>query len=64
MRTLGLPILLLICAATGLTVSLPGLRNIPAGETMEITFSDKDLHFFDTAGQRLAQQAGEPALHD
>ena len=44
--------------ATGLTVSLPGLRNIPAGEDMEIAFSDSDLHFFDSAGQRLAQQAG------
>jgi len=44
--------------ASGLTVSLPGLRNIPAGEEMEISFSDKDLHFFDSAGQRLAQQAG------
>ena len=43
--------------ASGLTVSLPGLRNIPAGEEMEITFSDNDLHFFDSAGQRLAQQA-------
>ena len=44
--------------ASGLTVSLPGLRNIPAGEEMEISFSDSDLHFFDSAGQRLAQQAG------
>lgn len=45
-------------AATGLTVSLPGLRNIPAGEEMEISFSDGDLHFFDSAGRRLVQQAG------
>ena len=44
--------------ASGLTVSLPGLRNIAAGEEMEISFSDNDLHFFDSAGQRLAQQAG------
>ncbi len=44
--------------ASGLTVSLPGLRNIPAGEEMEISFSDNDLHFFDSAGQRLAQKAG------
>jgi len=51
-------------AATGLTVSLPGLRMIPAGEAMEISFSDKDLHFFDSAGRRLAQKAGEPAQHD
>lgn len=40
-------------AATGLTVSLPGLRNIPAGEEMEISFSDKHLHFFDRAGRRF-----------
>ena len=51
-------------AATGLTVSLPGLRNIPAGEDMEISFSDNDLHFFDAAGQRLALQAGGPAPND
>ena len=51
-------------AAAGLSVSLPGLRSIPAGETMEITFSDDSLHFFDNVGQRLAQKAGEPALHD
>ena len=44
--------------ASGLTVSLPGLRNIPAGEEMEISFSDNDLHFFDSAGHRLAQHAG------
>lgn len=51
-------------AATGLTVSLPGLRHIPAGEKMEIAFSDKDLHFFDAAGQRLADPAGQPAFTD
>lgn len=43
--------------ASGLTVSLPGLQNIPAGEEVEITFSDSDLHFFDSMGQRLAQEA-------
>ena len=42
-------------AATGLTVSMPGLKNIPTGETMEIAFSDNDLHFFDGAGQRVEQ---------
>ena len=51
-------------AASGLTVSLPGLRHIPAGEKMEIAFSDKDLHFFDAAGQRLADPAGQPAFTD
>lgn len=45
-------------AATGLTVSLPGLKHFPAGESMEISFSDTDLHFFDSAGKRLAQHAG------
>ncbi|TRD22842.1 ABC transporter ATP-binding protein [Palleronia caenipelagi] len=40
---------------TGLTVSMPGLRNIPAGQQMEIGFSDADLHFFDANGQRLNQ---------
>ncbi|MCL5776246.1 ABC transporter ATP-binding protein [Limibaculum sp. FT325] len=39
--------------ATGLTVSMPGLRNIPAGERIEITFSDEHLHFFDGAGRRI-----------
>jgi hypothetical protein len=28
---------------------------------MDITFSNDDLHFFDFAGQRLAQSAGKPA---
>jgi len=37
-----------------LTVILPGLCNIEVGETMDITFSNDDLHFFDFAGQRLA----------
>ncbi len=45
-------------AANGLTVSLPGLKTIPAGEDMEISFSDSDLHFFDDAGKRLATPAG------
>lgn len=43
-------------AATGLTVSLPGLQTMPAGQDIEIAFADEDLHFFDTAGQRLAQK--------
>jgi sn-glycerol 3-phosphate transport system ATP-binding protein len=48
-------------SATGLTVSLPGLRHIPAGEELEIAFADEDLHFFDAAGKRLAHPAGAPA---
>lgn len=43
-------------AASGLTISMPGLKNIPAGETMEITFADHDLHFFNDAGLRIDQQ--------
>ncbi len=46
-------------AATGLTVSMPGLRQIPVGEELEISFSDEDLHFFDSAGRRMAR--GAPA---
>jgi sn-glycerol 3-phosphate transport system ATP-binding protein len=45
-------------SATGLTVSLPGLKTIPAGSDMEISFSDADLHFFDSAGKRLEKSAG------
>ncbi|MCH2096239.1 MAG: ABC transporter ATP-binding protein [Rhodobacteraceae bacterium] len=41
-------------AASGLTVSMPGLKYIQAGEDLEITFADEDLHFFDGAGKRLA----------
>ncbi len=48
-------------AATGLTVSMPGLKHIPAGQAMEITFSDSDLHFFDGAGQRIEQAEQRPA---
>lgn len=42
-------------AASGLTVSMPGLKHIPSGETLEIAFADEDLHFFDTAGQRASR---------
>jgi sn-glycerol 3-phosphate transport system ATP-binding protein len=44
-------------SASGLTLSLPGLHNISSGETIEISFADKDLHLFDTAGNRLANHA-------
>jgi sn-glycerol 3-phosphate transport system ATP-binding protein len=44
-------------AASGLTLSLPGLHNIPSGEMIEISFSDNDLHFFNSAGNRLANHA-------
>jgi sn-glycerol 3-phosphate transport system ATP-binding protein len=43
---------------------MPGLQNISAGDSIEISFLNKDLHFFDTAGQRLAQEAGDPAPQD
>ena len=41
-------------AARALTVSMPGLKYIQAGEDLEINFADEDLHFFDGAGKRLA----------
>lgn len=41
-------------SANGLTVSMPGLKHIPAGQNLDISFADEDLHFFDAAGQRLA----------
>ncbi|WP_217805646.1 ABC transporter ATP-binding protein [Roseovarius sp. A-2] len=45
-------------AATGLTISMPGLRNIPAGEELEIDFADDDLHFFDAGGNRMRHPNG------
>lgn len=39
---------------TGLTVMQPGLALRSAGEPIEITFDDKDLHFFDQAGLHIA----------
>ncbi|MCG6883228.1 MAG: ABC transporter ATP-binding protein [Silicimonas sp.] len=49
-------------AANGLTVSMPGLKHIPSGQDIEIAFADEDLHFFDTAGKRLARQGGARAI--
>jgi sn-glycerol 3-phosphate transport system ATP-binding protein len=48
-------------AASGLTVSMPGLRHIPSGEELNIGFSDDDLHFFDSAGQRTTRPNGTSA---
>lgn len=42
-------------AAVGLTVSLPGLTQIPSGQSLQIDFDDRHLHCFDAAGQRLEQ---------
>ncbi len=47
-------------AASGLTVSMPGLKHIPSGEELEISFTDEDLHFFDAAGQRIGGAHGAP----
>ena len=47
-------------AATGLTVSMPGLKHIPAGQELEIVFADADLHFFDAAGQSVSLSTGAP----
>ena len=48
-------------AASGLVVSMPGLKTIPTGSQMEITFGDADLHFFDDQGKRLERPASAPA---
>jgi sn-glycerol 3-phosphate transport system ATP-binding protein len=40
--------------AVGLTVLKPGLSMMPAGQTIDISFHDRDLHVFDKAGQRLS----------
>ncbi len=40
-------------AANGLTVSMPGLKHIPAGQELDIAFADEDLHFFDAMGKRM-----------
>jgi sn-glycerol 3-phosphate transport system ATP-binding protein len=47
--------------AKGLTIAMPGLRNIPAGEVLDIDFADEDLHFFDAEGNRLRQANGVTA---
>ena len=44
-------------AASGLTVSMPGLQNIPQGQELAITFHDAALHFFDASGERVEQSA-------
>ena len=48
-------------AATGLVVSMPGLKTITPASWMEITFDDADLHFFDSNGNRIEHPAGAPA---
>ncbi|SLN54084.1 sn-glycerol-3-phosphate import ATP-binding protein UgpC [Roseovarius litorisediminis] len=40
--------------ATGLTLKAPGLVTIPAGDEIEITFDDANLHAFDKTGRRVA----------
>jgi sn-glycerol 3-phosphate transport system ATP-binding protein len=45
-------------SASGLTVSMPGLKHIASGEALDITFADEDLHFFDSAGQRTTRPTG------
>ncbi|SMX38641.1 ABC transporter ATP-binding protein [Maliponia aquimaris] len=47
-------------AATGLTVSLPGLKHIPAGQELEIGFADEHLHFFDASGRRTDPRSTGP----
>ncbi|AWZ19483.1 ABC transporter related protein [Roseovarius sp. TM1035] len=47
--------------ANGLVIAMPGLRNIPAGDVLDIDFADEDLHFFDTEGNRLRHPNGVTA---
>lgn len=48
-------------AANGLTISMPGLRIIPAGQEIEIDFADEALHFFDAEGKRVGHPNGATA---
>ena len=41
--------------AVGLTVMQPGLALRPAGERVDVTFSDQDLHKFDPKGNRISE---------
>lgn len=44
-------------SATGLTLLVPGLSLRPAGDTIDITFRDEDLHVFDANGTRAPARA-------
>ena len=39
---------------TGLTVTVPGVSNKCVGEQLHIKFNEKDLHYFNEAGDRVA----------
>ena len=39
---------------TGLTVNVPGVSNKCVGEQLHIKFNEKDLHYFNQAGDRVA----------
>lgn len=39
---------------TGLTVTVPGVSNRCVGEQLHIKFNEKDLHYFNEAGDRVA----------
>ena len=39
---------------TGLTVTVPGVSNKCVGEQLHIKFNEKDLHYFNQAGDRVA----------
>ena len=41
--------------AVGLTVMQPGLALRPAGERVDVTFSNQDLHKFDPKGNRISE---------
>lgn len=38
----------------GLTVMQPGLSLVPAGQRIDVTFNDQDLHIFNQAGERIS----------
>jgi sn-glycerol 3-phosphate transport system ATP-binding protein len=40
--------------AVGLTVLRPGLALVPAGQRIDVTFNDQDLHIFNEAGERIS----------
>ena len=48
-------------SATGLTVSMPGLKHSPAGQALDIDFADEHLHFFDASGRRTEPRPTRPA---
>jgi sn-glycerol 3-phosphate transport system ATP-binding protein len=40
---------------------MPGLKTIPAGQSLDIGFADEHLHFFDASGRRTETRPPRPA---